>query len=207
MTKENWAETITKSQAAALEAIRQLPEFVNVWNILDAHTTNPNGWGAEYGALNDMDYRQLRRALKYGYTTAVKVKRITIVRGEGPSKECGIEHVVYGWKEANEILMKMAFTAPKKGYDKTDFSILFTNGDIYSGTYDLTFKDHIEGDLYRHVAEHCEFYAGICKNLPSHIKPEAYQQIIEGSTLMYLMILNDLIYPSAGEKSIRLEQL
>lgn len=202
MTKTIRPEIITKSQAAALEAIRNLPEFANVCNILDAHATDPSGWGLEYSALNDMEYRQLCRVLKYGYSTAVEVKRITITRGEGPSQECGKQHIVGTWIEANKILKSMALTAPDMGYDKTDFSILFTNGDTYSGTYDLTHKDMIEGDLYKHVADHCEFYAGICKRLPSHIKPEQYQQIIQGSTLTYLMLLNDLIYPSAGKESI-----
>lgn len=190
-------EIIKKSQAAALEALRLLPEFKNVCNILDAHATDPQGWGAEYSALNHMDYQQLFRVLKYGYSTDIKVERITITRGEGPSEECDKPRTATTWVEANRILKGMARTAPQKGYDKTDFTILFTNGAIYAGTYNLTFNDRIEGDLYKHVTDHCEFYAGVCKRLPPHIKPEQYQQIIEGSTLTYLLLLHDLIYPSA----------
>ncbi|PKQ89364.1 hypothetical protein CXK86_20145 [Paenibacillus sp. BGI2013] len=38
--------TITKSQAKAFEAVKALPEFQNTTNILEAHGTDPEGWGA-----------------------------------------------------------------------------------------------------------------------------------------------------------------
>ncbi|RCW41605.1 LPD25 domain-containing protein [Paenibacillus prosopidis] len=207
MTKTIRPETITKIQAVALESVKALPEFSNTDNILHAHMTDPKGWGAEYAELNDMDYRQLKRVLKYGYTTHVQVKRIVITRGEGPSAECGKPRLAKTWEEANEILKRMALTAPKQGYDKTDFEILFTNGDIYNGRYDLTQEDRISGNLYEHVKGHCEFYGGICKRLPDHITPEQYTQIIGEYTVMYLQLLDNVIYPSANEKGLDPELL
>ncbi|MGG3471636.1 hypothetical protein ABES02_29735 [Neobacillus pocheonensis] len=202
MTKTIRPETITKAQAAALEAVKALPEFANVWNILDAHSTDPQGWGAEYEALNDMDYRQLKRALKYGYMTHVQVKRIVIVRGEGPSAECGKKGIASSWDEANEILKRMALTAPKEGYYKTDFEILFTNGFIYQGCYELEQRDRVYGNLYEHVKSNCEFYGGICKRLPGHITPEQYVQLVGEHTASYLQMLDDIIYPSANENGL-----
>ncbi|MEK5586655.1 hypothetical protein MKZ21_30820 [Paenibacillus sp. FSL P2-0536] len=207
MTKTIKPEPITKSQAAALEAIRQLPEFKNESNILDAHASDPKGWGMEYSALNEMEYRQLRRVLKYGYTTEIRVKRIVIIRGEGPIKESERFCEASSWEEANEILKSMAITAPDSGYHKTLFTIWFTNGDTYSGTYELTKADRIHGDLYKHVTDHCEFFGGVCKKLPDHIKSEEYQGIIENATREYLLLLDDLIYPSAGVKGVNPELL
>ncbi|MCZ1269016.1 hypothetical protein [Paenibacillus tundrae] len=35
------------SQAKALEAVKALSEFLNTANILEAHGTNPEGWGTD----------------------------------------------------------------------------------------------------------------------------------------------------------------
>ncbi|MEB8637784.1 hypothetical protein P4H32_29315 [Bacillus cereus] len=206
MKKAIFPETITKAQAAALEAVKALPEFANVANILDAHSTDPKGWGADYAALNDMDYRQLYRALKYGYTTNVKVKRIIITRGEGPGARN--HYLAKSWEEADKILKRLALTAPRESCDKTDFEILFTNGDQYRGTYELKAEDRFCASLYEHVKGHCEFYGGICKRLPNHIKSrEQYLQIIGDDAAVYLQFLDNVLYPSANEKGLDPELL
>lgn len=190
---------ITKSQAIALEAAKLIPFFRNVETMIAAQEETVNGWSDEYAALNGMESEVLKRALKEGYTTNIQVKQITVTRGEGPSHECRIPHYAKTWNEANAILKKMAISAPSKGgYDKTDFVIEFNNGDIYSGTYDLKGHDQILGDLYRHVKNFCEFYAGKCNPLPAHIKSdETYRSIIGEHTQSYLQFLENVLYPSA----------
>ncbi|WP_054029191.1 hypothetical protein [Bacillus sp. FJAT-28004] len=191
---------ITKRQATALEAAKLLPAFIIVDTMLAAQTANINGWANEYTALNGLECDTMRRALTEGYTTDVRIKKITITRGEGPSKLCGIPYFADTWEGANEILAKMAIHAPDSGgYDKTDFDIEFNNGETYRGTYDLKYQDRIYGDLYRHVKDNCEFYAGKCNPLPSHIKSEAvYLQIIGDPKQQqpYRDFLEDVLYPS-----------
>ncbi|KJD43989.1 hypothetical protein [Paenibacillus terrae] len=194
--------TITKAQAAALEAVRSNPNYFNDAEILNVHSKNSNGWNTEYQALNGMEYRQLKKTLKYGYTTHVKVKRIVVTRGEGPSSECRIPHNATSWEDADKILKRMALTAPNLGYDKTDFVILFTNGDVYSGTYGLKREDRFSASLYGHVTDHCEFYGGICKRLPNHIKEDQYQSLVGENAVEYLLLLDNVIYPSANQEGL-----
>ncbi|WP_346835891.1 hypothetical protein [Paenibacillus polymyxa] len=202
--KKNFPVTITKVQAAAIEAIMSSQSFSNnPEKIIEVHSQNPNGYGwVNYVGLNGMNSRQLKNALKYGYTTHVKIKRIVVTRGEGPNSECCIPHHVTSWEDADNVLKRMALTAPDIGYHKTDFVILFTNGDVYSGTYELKLADQYSASLYKHVTDHCEFYAGICKRLPSHINPEQYQDLIGHNTAEYLLLLDNVIYPSANKEGI-----
>ncbi|GAA0853946.1 hypothetical protein ABER99_20185 [Paenibacillus glucanolyticus] len=198
MTRTIYPEPVGKSQAGALEKLQHTFGY-NSKGILESHAKNPNGWNLEVHALNGMEYRQLKRALKFGYTTDVKVKRIVITRGEGPNHECHIPYIAKNWEDADEILKRMALTAPEIGYYKTDFEILFTNGDTYRGTYELSYKDRLEASLYGHVTNHCEFYGGICKKLPDHLTDDQYLSLLDENTYRYLLLLDDLIYPSANQ--------
>lgn len=125
--------------------------------------------------------------------------KIRIQRAEGTSAECRIIHTATSWKAAAEILKRMAITAPDCGYDKTDFEIVFSNGDKYIGIYDLKSKDRIEGDLFQHVKSEVEFHAGRCVSLPSHISKEQYIKLIGGRTGEYVAFLENVLYPSAEE--------
>lgn len=194
---------ITKSQAAALEALKQFPEYQDPERILDAHRANPKFWAARYSNLNGMDDRLLRKALKFGYSTDVRVNRIFIQRVEGPTELTRIKHTAFSWEEARNILKNMGLTAPAEGYDKVDFKILFTNGDVYNGRYDLQQNDEFGGSLFAHVRSFCEFYAGLCYPLPDHIQSQAaYEEMIAESAMAYVKFLDDVLYPSAGLGSI-----
>lgn len=65
-------------------------------------------------------------------------KDITIIRAEGPSALCGKEQKASSWIEAINILRGNAATAPKGGaYDKHDFKVVFDDGQVYEGRFDL----------------------------------------------------------------------
>lgn len=201
MEKKHGLVVITKRQAVALEAVRLLPEYHDVRRILEVHAADTNGWSADYGALNAMNYDTLRRAVLDGYSTDVRIKKITITRGEGPSELCGIQHCATTWEQANRILKCMAQSVPDDGgYEYTDFRIEFNNGEEFRGSYELKQQDVQYGDLYRKVKDFCEFYAGKCEPLPAHIKSDTvYQQLIRKHKQAFHEFLLDVLYPSAGD--------
>lgn len=200
MSKVTYPETIKKSQAKSLDALRAATNDDSM-EILKLHAANPIGWINEYAGLNDLSLRQLKRAVKYGYTPDIEVKRIAITRAEGPVGECNVPKYANSWEEANVILKDMALTASSLGYDKTDFEIYFSNGDIYRGRYDLTPEDRFKADLYKHVTDFCEFHGGICFSLPSHITREQYSELLGGYDIsQYLLLLDNLIYPSSNKR-------
>ena len=67
----------------------------------------------------------------------VKVKEITIIRKEGSSHKCNIEHKFTSYKEANNFIIKNEDSYPDIGYDKHIFSICWEDGSNYSGRLDL----------------------------------------------------------------------
>ena len=82
--------------------------------------------------------------------------------------------------EADAYLRRMAHDAPKDGsYHKTDFQIVFADGEDYKGRYDLTHPDAREGpvSIARHVLRFALHYSGRMKDsdLPSHLPPEIYR--------------------------------
>jgi hypothetical protein len=107
----------------------------------------------------------------------IKMEKIAITRGEGLITECGKTYTVHTWEEANRVLQRMAMTAPDRGYDKTDFEVTYTDGETYTGRYDLKRHDVQLGDLGRHIRQICEFNAGLY--CPSHMTPEQYQRILD----------------------------
>lgn len=98
----------------------------------------------------------------------IHAKRIYITRAEGFHHECDVTHVCDSFAEANVVLRWMARTAPEGGgYDKCDFYVIFQDGETYEGRYDLTWDDVFEGDLAKHMRDHCEFSAGV--RIPAHL--------------------------------------
>lgn len=104
---------------------------------------------------------------------------ISITRGEGPSHQCGKQHLFETFKKANSKLWDMSLTAPKEGgYDKCDFRI--TNeatGFDYRGTYDLKHHSVEAPDLQRHIIGYLRFYGGTA--CPSHMTDEQYRAFID----------------------------
>lgn len=107
--------------------------------------------------------------------------RIEIERAEGLDSECyKSDHPT--WEEAEERIRAICRTAPKNGgYDKTDFSVIFADGETYRGRYDATHPtaDGFEGTLSHHICDSLLFYAGI--RTPSHMTEEAHEELVRDS--------------------------
>jgi len=89
-------------------------------------------------------------------TTKIRATKIVLERAEGFPHECvrvTIERGASGggnlWLEANRVLRGWAATVSPDGYDKVDLSVVYTDGDTYTGRMDI---EHNGGDL--DVAEH-----------------------------------------------------
>jgi hypothetical protein len=115
-------------------------------------------------------------------TTKEKLPAIgfQITRAEGRTDLCFTsEHTT--WADAEERIGNICRTAPKEGgYDKTDFTIWFADGECYKGRYDAAhpLARAYEGTLARHVREELLFASG--RKRPGHMTPEQYAQLIAG---------------------------
>ena len=113
----------------------------------------------------------------------VKIAKVVVVRGEGPSNECNKPKEFVGVDamfDAQMQMQKWSYTAPKNGgYDKCDFTITFEDGYVYKGRYDLTGsgRDSDEDSIRTHVIRHVEFIAG--KRRPSHLNDQQYAGIMK----------------------------
>ena len=93
----------------------------------------------------------------------IQVKEITITRAEGPSAECGNKHVVTSFADSERILSAMSRTAPQGGgYDKTDFTVTFEDGESYTGRYDLKYER--DETIAEHMTSFLMWYAGLTQN-------------------------------------------
>jgi len=118
-------------------------------------------------------------------TEKIPVMEITIVRLEGPSYLCDIENKTYSFKEANELLKEMSKKAPRTvGYDKTNFSIVFADGEKYEGRIDLMHytieKNSREQNVEQHIHDHLSFYNGTLK--PEHMSQQSYDDFLAKNT-------------------------
>ena len=104
----------------------------------------------------------------------IGIEYITINRAEGLTREVGIEHKAKTIEEANEILRKIARTAPKKGYHKTDFLIVWDDGLDYKGTYALKHNSIEPSNLKRHVLSNLKTMLRIATN-----HDHAYNKILQ----------------------------
>lgn len=82
------------------------------------------------------------------------------------------------WDKTNSHLTRMCLHAPNNGtYDKTGFTIHWSDGDTYEGRIDL--QRHMTATprlLQSHIAEHLGFYAGTKR--PAHLSPTQYEQYL-----------------------------
>lgn len=104
-------------------------------------------------------------------------KYVILERAEGPREECGQPVVFKTFEEASNTLGFMARTAPKSGgYDKTDFIVVWNDGETYEGRVDLK-RQHILGyDLRAHIRANLTFHAGLSN--PSHLSPGVYESYL-----------------------------
>ena len=141
----------------------------------------PAGW-IQQTASDPTDPQPARPAVLSQNTTPsgkIRAVRFDLHRAEGPSAEC-IRVTCNTWEESDSILQTWARTAPKpgNGYDKTDFTVTYADGESYTGTYYLKNHDtHHTGQLARHIREFMTFYAGL--RCPSHMTRKAYQELMD----------------------------
>jgi hypothetical protein len=121
--------------------------------------------------------------------TRVPAIKITIERVEGMAHEC-VAKTAHTWAAANQILREWSTTAPKNGgYDKCDFTIIFENGQQYTGRYDLMHWERAEPSLEGHVAAFIGYCAGIRR--PAWMNDDQWRQACrdndkDGTTEAYL---------------------
>ncbi len=110
--------------------------------------------------------------------SAGKTKLKTVVFGyaEGNRDEKGpfLKKPFHTWSDANKAVSEMAFYASSTGYDKTDFTITWTNGDTYKGTISIGHKMTSGRPLTDHVVSNLEFLSG---KKPPHLTDESYKRL------------------------------
>lgn len=110
-------------------------------------------------------------------TTKIEIKSITLERGEGPHHLVDKPYTAGGFEQASDWLAVQAATAPEGGgYDKVDFEILFEDGKVYPGRYDLRHFSEEIPDLKVHVRLQILFYSG--QYCPSHLTEDQYQKYL-----------------------------
>jgi hypothetical protein len=127
----------------------------------------------------------------------IKVKLIWIDRAEGLHSECGKPVTILAepgpyegrfvlstpgevWNAARHELSKIAQTAPKGGcYDKTDFKIEWTDGQVYDGRADVKHISEPDNDtdLSDHVWGFITFHIG--KRAPAWMGEKKYREFME----------------------------
>jgi hypothetical protein len=108
----------------------------------------------------------------------IKIKRITLIRAEGPTYQCGQVHAVENWTQANSLLLGWSDTAPKGGAaDKVDYRIRFADGFECPGTYALRHWEDERPDLQGRLRSIADFYMG--KRCPEGWSMDRFRQHLE----------------------------
>lgn len=107
---------------------------------------------------------------------------IRLDRAEGTHADVQAHHVVlsgpYVWHEADQTLVRWSDSAPATGgYDKTDFTVTFADGQTYQGRFDMMHWSVEMPSLAGHVRGFLRFYAG--EERPDHITPQQYQRLLD----------------------------
>lgn len=75
---------------------------------------------------------------KTSHRRKVPISYIILERYEGPTSETDKPVTVKSFEEADHILYRWSSSAPKGGaYDKVGFTIVWKDGQVYKGRYDL----------------------------------------------------------------------
>lgn len=103
----------------------------------------------------------------------IPVNYIILERHEGPTSQCDKPITVKNFKDADSILYKWSSSAPKTGgYDKIGYTIVWRDGTVYKGRYDLKHYSiefpYLSNDLHKKVA----FGAGKTSIYPTKNKNE-----------------------------------
>ncbi|QNK01727.1 hypothetical protein [Dyella telluris] len=94
-----------------------------------------------------------------------KIQMATIVIAPAEGFYAGKSWTVTSWEDAKARLRQIAGFAPKDGsYDKTDFTVVFADGEEYKGRFDVHHHEYHGGeplDLAQHMRWHLQFHAGL----------------------------------------------
>jgi len=134
--------------------------------------------------------------------------QITITRAEGNTETDTFEPVtVASFAAADAVLHAWSETAPSRGgYDKCDFSIIWPNGDTYSGRYDLKHHSKEPASLTRHMVDNGEFHTG--KFCPLHMSQADYDSFLknhvsEERRAVYALVLETMAGLGAYFEKVR----
>ncbi|TVY09926.1 LPD25 domain-containing protein [Paenibacillus cremeus] len=106
----------------------------------------------------------------------IKVKEITFLWSESSEVKDG--QTVSTFAEAEEIILRIAYSKDTQGYDKTKFCITWEDGNTYSGRIDvLASYRHKAAPLKEHIEGHCLFMMG--DNKPSHYTQQDYESTLK----------------------------
>ena len=105
--------------------------------------------------------KKYHRRNKYGkdYDDKIQVKKISIMRAEGPSRDpdVGTWRHFDNYHDADKYLRKQSRTAPDSGgYDKHDFKVEWKDGHKYEGRLDVK-RNGEDTDVGKHIEEHCKY--------------------------------------------------
>lgn len=119
--------------------------------------------------------------------------KITIIRAEGPSDQCGERNECATFADANMLLRRWSNTAPEKGgYDKCDFKIEDESIDLnYDGRYDLKHWRCESPDLKRHVLDFLLFVGG--QNKPRHMTEAQYAVLLTDTYKFTPVFMNNAL--------------
>lgn len=106
----------------------------------------------------------------------IPVKKIWLRRVEGRTQDLG-QRTVTSFKAADEQLARWAQTAPEKSVHKTDFQVQWTDGETYTGTYELQRADATRLNILgSHIQHYLAFHAGIF--CPQTMSREDYENYL-----------------------------
>ena len=113
----------------------------------------------------------------------IAVKTVKLHRGEGGPIDATAHRQFKGPEALKLAQIKLGtwgITAPKAeegGYDKTDFTVIWENGDEYRGRFDLQYGGFDCGrTLADHIYDNLRFYAGTKK--PDRFTDEQYYDLL-----------------------------
>ena len=181
------------SQEASMERIGTLKEYLeNRLESLHSYKEPFSMWADRSqqemgGRIDEVDNTLMVIEHSPTVTTMralIRAKTIILDRVEGSHVEVGrpearIERADHEdiWSTADSTLKDWSETAPKEGgYDKTDFTIVYDDGETYKGRYDLKHWTVEYPDLAKHVYHFVGFHAGVYK--PPHLTAEEYAEIL-----------------------------
>lgn len=103
------------------------------------------------------------------------MNKIAMVRIEFGFSESEVlaDRVFTSWSEADRAIGPVAAAQGYKGYAKTDFTVIFADGETYCGRLDVNANS---GSLADHVQHQCAFNAGHWH--PDHMTDAQYQELL-----------------------------